>query len=91
MRILPYVLAFLVISLLWLGIGPAFSDGETAAPAGSDWVEDEHTQSAGESSRRAETKHLSDEQLAAVHEALSEEGIRAGSKWCTCMMPRTRS
>ena len=33
MRILPYVLAFTVISLLCSGIGPAFADGETAAPA----------------------------------------------------------
>ncbi|MBI1949362.1 MAG: hypothetical protein HYS27_26985 [Deltaproteobacteria bacterium] len=50
------------------------ADDESAAPAGGGaWSEDEHTQAVGDTSAHPSTQNLSDEQLAAVHEALSEE------------------
>ena len=53
--------------------------GEAApvAPSEGSWSEDEHTHAVGEASQRPDTQHLSDEQLAAVQDALSDESSEA--------------
>lgn len=49
-------------------------EGDPAGQTGANvWSEDEHTHAVGESSGASHTQHLSDEQLAAVQQALSEE------------------
>lgn len=52
-------------------------DDAPAAHADGSWSEDENTNAVGDRSLRPDTQHLSDEQLAAVHDALSEESSEA--------------